>query len=237
MIEGEVTIGAHTVLDSHVRIGSRFGRVTIGDHNHILAGAVLGGPAQDRSYRDGGYTALTVGDHNRIGEFVTIHLATEKGGGLTRIGDHNFIMAYAHIAHDCRLGDHIVMANAAHLGGHVIVEDHALLSGVLAVTQFVRLGTYSFLAAGSHANKDIAPYTIAEGHWAAPRATNRVGLKRAGVDAAERRAIDRAVRILLDRSLTIERVIERIVAECGSGPHVAHLCEFLGSSTRGIARA
>ena len=224
------------MLDSHVRVGGRFGRVTIGAHNHILSGAALGGPPQDRGYRDGAYTALTIGDHNRIGEFVTMHLATEKGGGVTRIGSHNFIMAYSHIAHDCQLGDHIVMANAANLGGHVIVEDHALLSGLLAVTQFVRLGGYSFIAAGSHVNKDIAPYTIADGHWAAPRATNRVGLKRAGIDAAERRAVDRAVRILLDRALTIVQVVERIDAECGTGPHVTHLREFLASSTRGIAR-
>ncbi len=237
VITGEVTIGPHTVLDSHVRIGSRFGRVTIGEHNHILSGAVLGGPAQDRAYRDGAYTALTIGDHNRIGEFVTAHLATDKGDGVTRIGSHNFLMAYVHIAHDCQIGDHIVMANAANLAGHVMVEDHALLSGVLAVTQFVRLGTYSFLAAGSHVNKDIAPYTIADGHWAAPRAMNRVGLKRAGFDASERRDIDRAVRILLDRSLRIEQVVERIGAECGSGAHVAHFREFLSSSKRGVARA
>jgi UDP-N-acetylglucosamine acyltransferase len=236
VIAGEVTIGPHTVLDSHIRVGSRFGRVTIGAHNHILAGAVLGSPAQDRDYRDGAYTALTVGDHNRIGEFVTMHLATEKGAGVTRIGHHNFIMAYSHIAHDCQLGDHIVMANAANLAGHVIVEDHALLSGLLAVTQFVRIGAYSFIAAGSQVNKDIAPYTIAEGRWAGPRASNRVALKRAGVDAAERRAVDRAIRILLDRSLRIEQVVDRIGAECGTGPHVTHLREFLASSTRGIAR-
>ena len=236
VITGEVTIGAHTVLDSHVRVGSPYGRVAIGEHNHILSGAALGGPPQDRGYRDGAYTSLVIGDHNRIGEFVTMHVGTEKGGGVTRVGSHNFIMAYSHIAHDCRLGNHIVMVNAANLAGHVLVEDHALLSGLLAVTQFVRLGAHCFVAAGSHVNKDIAPYTVADGHWAAPRSANRVGLKRAGVDAAERRAIDRAIRILLDRSLTIAQVVARIEEQCGSGPHVAHLREFLATSTRGVAR-
>lgn len=236
VIDGEVTIGPKTVVESHARIGSRFGRVTIGEHNHIQHGAVLGGPPQDLGYRGGAYTALEIGSHNRIGEFVSINIGTTKGGGVTRVGDHNFIMTYAHIGHDCELADHIVIVNGAQFAGHVIIEHHVLVSGLVGVTQFARLGAYSFLAAGAFANKDIAPFTIAEGHWATPRAINRVGLKRAGFDAAERRNIDNAVRLLLQRSLTIEEVTARIEADCQPSPQIAHLLTFIKNSERGIAR-
>jgi UDP-N-acetylglucosamine acyltransferase len=236
VIEGEVEIGAGTVVESHVRIGSRYGRVVIGERNHIQYCAVLGGPAQDLTYESGAYTALSIGSHNRVGEFVTIHLGTAKGGGLTRIGDHCFIMAHAHIAHDCQIADHVIMVNSAQIGGHVIVEHHATVGGCAIVTQLNRVGEYSFLAIGATANKDLLPYTIVEGHWAAPRATNRVGLKRAGFDEGERRNIDRAVRILLQRSLTIEEATARIEAECAASPQIAHLLEFVRTSERGIAR-
>lgn len=236
VIEGEVEIGAQTVVESHARIGSRFGRVTIGAHNHIQHGAVLGGPPQDLGYQGGAYTALTIGSHNRIGEFVSVNLGTAKGGGVTRVGDHNFIMAYAHVGHDCQLADHIVIVNAAQLAGHVLIEHHALVSGLVGVTQFTRLGAYSFLAAGAFVNKDIVPFTIAEGHWATPRAINRVGLKRAGFDAAERRNIDNAVRLVLQRSLTIEEVAARIESECQPSPQIEHLLNFIKTSERGVAR-
>lgn len=236
VIVGDVEIGPHTEIESHARIGSRFGRVRIGAHNLIQHGAVLGGPPQDLGYLAGEGTELAIGDHNRIGEFVSISLGTAKGGGVTRVGDHNFIMAYAHLGHDCRLEDHIVVTNGAQFAGHVTIEHHALVSGLTGVTQFCRLGAYSFLAAGAFANKDIAPYTIAEGHWATPRAINRVGLKRAGIDAAERRNIDAAVRLLLDRSLTIEQVASSVEEQCAPSPQIAHFLSFLRSSDRGLAR-
>jgi len=236
VIEGEVIIGARTQIESHARIGSRYGRVTIGDDNHIQHGAVLGGPPQDLGYGGGDYTELAIGNDNRIGEFVSINVGTVKGGGVTRVGNHNFIMAYTHIGHDCQLGDHIVIVNGAQFAGHVTIEDHALVSGLTGFTQFTRIGAYSFMAAGAFANKDIAPYTIAEGHWAAPRAVNRVGLKRAGFDAAERRNIDTAIRILLMRSLTIGEVIARIEEECRVTPQIEHLVNFLRTSERGVAR-
>jgi UDP-N-acetylglucosamine acyltransferase len=236
IVDGEVTIGAQTIVESHARIGSRFGSVTIGAHNHIQHGAVLGGPPQDLGYLAGDYTALTIGSHNRIGEFVSIHVGTKKGGGVTRLGDHNFIMAYVHIGHDCQFADHIVVTNGTQFAGHVTVEHHALVSGLAGVTQFVRLGCYSFLTAGSFANKDIAPYTIAEGHWASPRALNRVGLKRAGFDAAERRNLERALRYLLDRSLTAEDVAAQIEEHCAPSAAIVHLIGFIRTSERGLAR-
>jgi UDP-N-acetylglucosamine acyltransferase len=197
---------------------------------------VLGGPPQDLGYERGAYTALTIGSHNRIGEFVSINIGTAKGGGVTRVGDHNFIMAYTHIGHDCQIADHVVIVNGAQLAGHVTIEHHALVSGLTGCTQFTRLGAYSFMAAGAFANKDIVPFAIAEGHWAAPRAINRVGLKRAGFDAAERRNIENALKFVLDRSLTIEAVAARIAAECQQSPQIEHLLAFIRSSERGIAR-
>jgi len=236
VIEGEVEIGPQTVVESGARIGSRYGRVRVGARNHIQHGAVLGGPPQDLGYDGGAYTALEIGDDNRIGEFASINLGTEKGGGVTRVGDHNFIMAYSHVGHDCQLAEHIVIVNGAQFAGHVVIEHHALVSGLVGVTQFTRIGAYSFLAAGAFANKDIAPFTIAEGHWAKPRAANRVGLKRAGFHASERRNIDNAIRMLLDRALTIDEVVAKIEKECSPSPQIAHLVEFLTSSDRGIAR-
>ena len=235
IVEGNVEIGARTVIESHTRIGSRYGSVRIGADNLIQCGAVLGGPPQDYSYRDA-ETALQIGDGNRIGEHASISLGTAKGEGTTRVGDHNFIMAYVHLGHDCQLADHIVITNGTQLAGHVVVEHHALLSGLAGVTQFIRLGAYSFLVAGSFANKDIPPYTIAEGHWATPRAVNRVGLKRAGFDATARKNVETAVRILLDRSLTIAEVLRRIEETCAPDAAIAHFKAFLESSARGVAR-
>lgn len=235
VIEDRVQIGSGTIVESHARLGGRHGRVSIGSNNLIQTGAVLGGPPQDTSYVDAD-TELVIGDGNRIGEYVSISVGTEKGGGATRIGNDNLIMAFVHLGHDCRIGDHVVITNATQLAGHVTVEDHALLSGLAGITQFVRLGSFCFLTAGAFANKDIPPYTIAEGHWATPRALNRVGLRRAGVDAAERRNLDRALRILFDRSLTMDEVVTRIGHDCTSSPWLSHFVEFLTSSERGVAR-
>jgi len=236
VIDGEVEIGPGTVVESHARIGSKYGRVTIGANNRIQHGAVLGGPPQDWGYESGAYTALTIGAHNRIGEYVTMNLGTPKGGGVTRVGDRNFIMAYAHLGHDCQVAEHVVIVNGAQFAGHVTIEHHANISGLTAFTQFTRVGAYAYIAAGAFANKDIVPFAIAEGHWASPRAINRVGLKRAGFDADERRNLDTALRFVLDRALTIDDVVQRIEAECAPSAQIAHLLAFIGSSKRGIAR-
>jgi UDP-N-acetylglucosamine acyltransferase len=181
-------------------------------------------------------TALEIGHHNRIGEFVSVNLGTQKGGGVTRLGDHNFVMAYTHIGHDCQIAEHVVIVNGAQFAGHVTIEHHALVSGLTGFTQFTRIGAYAFLAAGAFANKDIPPFTIAEGHWAVPRAVNRVGLKRAGFDAAERRNIERGVRALLDRALTIDEALAQIERDCAPSAQIEHLVKFVKSSERGVAR-
>jgi UDP-N-acetylglucosamine acyltransferase len=235
IIVGDVSVGPRTVIESNARIGHRFGRVVIGSDNYIQHGAVLGGPPQDVSY-DGGDTALVIGDRNRIGEYVSISQGTEKGGGETVIGNDVMLMAFVHLGHDCRVGDHVIITNGTQLAGHCRVDDHALLSGLAGVTQFIRLGSYSFLTAGAFANKDIPPFTIAEGHWARPRAVNRVALRRAGFSESERRNIQKATRTLLDSSLTIEEVCARIRADCEPDEHIDYILEFLESSRSGVAR-
>ena len=235
VITGRVQIGPHTVVESHVRLGSPHGEVVVGAHNLIQSGATLGGPPQDWTYK-GGHTQLIIGDNNRIGEGASLNLGSEKGGGVTRVGDRVFVMANAHVGHDCQVGDDVVLTNLAQLAGHVVVEPNVIVGGVAAVTQFVRLGAFSVLAAGAFANKDILPYTIAEGHWAAPKALNKVGLKRAGLSEAERRNLDRAVRILLKRSLTVREALEKIGTDCEADGHVKHLTRFVASSEKGVAR-
>lgn len=236
VIGPRVAIGAGTVIDSHARIGSRFGRVTIGAGNLIQAGAVLGGPPQDHSYESGFDAALEIGDRNRIGEYVTVNLGTEKGGGTTRLGHDGFLMAYTHVGHDCQLGDGVILTNLCQLAGHVSIGDHAILSGHSGASQFVRIGAYAFLAGGSYANKDIPPFAIAEGYWATLRATNRVGLRRAGFDQAERRNIERAMRLLLDGAVPIREAVAQIRAECAPSAQIDLLLEFVESSRRGLAR-
>lgn len=235
IIEGDVEIGARTIVESHARIGHRSGRVVIGKDNYIQNGAVLGGPPQDLSF-DGGDTSLVIGNENRIGEYVSISQGTLKGDGKTRIGNHTLLMAFVHIGHDCQIDDHVVVTNAAQLAGHVEVHKHAFLSGLTGVTQHIRIGRYAFLAAGAFANKDIPPFTIAEGHWARPRVINRIALKRAGFDVETRKHIERAARFILDSSLTIESVCDAVATELPALEEIQYLIEFLRNSPKGIAR-
>ncbi|HEY5623928.1 MAG TPA: acyl-ACP--UDP-N-acetylglucosamine O-acyltransferase [Gammaproteobacteria bacterium] len=236
VVEGEVSIGPGTVIDSHVRIGSRTGEVVIGKNNYVQSGASLGGPPQDLGF-SGATTRLEIGDGNRIGEYATLNLGSEKGEGVTRLGDRGFIMAYAHVGHDCRIGDDVVITNLAQLAGHVSIGDRAILSGMVAITQFTRVGRHAFVAAGAHVNKDVLPYSIAEGQWARPRATNKIGLKRAGYDDATVREIDKAIRILISRSATLDVAADRVRDECESNEHTEHLLDFVGTSRHGVARA
>jgi UDP-N-acetylglucosamine acyltransferase len=235
IVEGDVSIGPRTVIESHARIGHRFGTVVIGADNYVQNGAVLGGPPQDVTYK-GGDTSLVIGDRNRIGEYVSISQGTEKGGGRTLIRDDVMLMAFVHLGHDCQVGNHVIITNGTQLAGHCRVDDHALLSGLAGVTQFVRLGSYSFLTAGAFANKDIPPYTIAEGHWARPRAINRIALKRGGFSSAEQRNIQKATRLVLDSSLKIATVCERIREQCEPDKHIDYILEFLETSRSGVAR-
>ena len=235
VISGKVQIGAHTVLDSSVRVGSRLGEVIIGEHNYLQAGAALGGPPQDLDHNDNP-SSLVIGDHNRFGEYATVSLGSSGGGGVTRISNRCFLMAYAHVGHDCQIADEVVITNLAQLAGHVTVERKVVVSGMAGCTQSIRLGELSFLTAGTLANKDVIPYAIADGHWASLRAVNRVGLKRARFRADEIRNIDRAVRIVMNSSFTTEEAIQKINDDCLPSPRIEHLIEFIQKSEKGVAR-
>lgn len=236
-IKGRVRIGDGTVLESHVSLGNQWGVVEIGKHNRLASGAAVGGPPQDLSY-NGEPTKLIIGDHNVIREFATLNCGTAKGGGVTRIGGHCMIMAYSHVAHDCEIGDHVVIANSCQLAGHVIIEDHVKMSGMCGINQFTRIGKYSFIAGDSAVNKDVLPYTIAQGKFAVIRALNAVGLERAGFSKEDIEAVKRAVRIVTKGGGTIDEALARITAECGTGETVQYFVDFMKSSVagpRGIA--
>ena len=236
VVAGKVEVGAHTVVESHARLGDRYGEVSIGEHNHIQSGAVVGGPPQHRRYREG-YGRLEIGHHNRIGEGATLNLGSESGDGVTTVGDRVLLMASTHIGHDCRIADDVVLTNLTHLAGHVEIQRNAVLGGMVAVTQHVRIGEFAFVAARSGVNKDILPYTVAEGRWAVPRTVNKVGLERAGVAPDAMRNIRRAVRHLLNASLTVEGALKAIDEDCEVDDWIGRLKEFAASSQRGLARA
>ena len=236
VVAGKVEIGAHTVVESHVRLGSRYGEVIIGERNHIQSGAVVGGPPQHRDYADG-FTRLVIGHRNRIGEGASLNLGSESGGGVTTVGDRVFLMASTHIGHDCRIADDVVVTNLTHLAGHVEVGRNTVLAGMVAVTQHVRIGELAFVAARSGVNKDILPCTVAEGRWATSRAVNKVGLRRAGVPAEALRNIHRAIKHLLNTSLTVDDALKAIDEECDADDWIRRLAEFAANSPRGLARA
>lgn len=234
-LQGKVRIGAGTRLEGGVFIGSRYGVVEIGENNFISNGAAIGGPPQDLSYKNQ-VTRLKVGNNNVIREFCTFSLATLKADGETTIGNDGYFMAYVHIGHDCKIGNSVVIANNSHLGGHTIIEDHVNIGGVCAFNQFTRVGKFAFLGGGSVVNKDILPFTRAQGHHAVCKATNKIGLLRKGVSQGDVDNLHKAVRIFLLGSDTVEEAIARVQMDCFSSPYVTELIEFVRKSERGIAR-
>ena len=219
-----VKLGAGTELVSHVTVlgpGTTLGRM-----NRVFPGAVLGASPQDKSYR-GESTRLDVGDDNQIREHVTMHRGTDKGGGVTRVGSRGLFMVGAHVAHDCQLGDDVVLANLTTLGGHVRVEDHVVTGGQAAVQPFVRLGRGAFLAGGARVEHDVPPFVIVQGDRAKVRGLNQVGLERMGVPEASRRALSRAFRELWRKDRPLARGVELVRAELAEDPFVAELLAAL----------
>lgn len=235
IITGRVRLGAGSILHSHVSIGSEKGIVEIGERNHFFAGAVVGGPPQDISFR-GEETRLIIGNDNAFREMVTVNVGSQKEGwGTTRIGSHCLIMAYTHIAHDCSIGDHVVIANTTQLAGHVLIEDHVKVGGICAFNQFVKVGRHAYIAGDSAVNKDILPFTIAQGKYAVMRATNRIGMERYGLPKEDIESVNRAIRIFTKGSGTVEEAIERIQTECALNPSLDALLSFARASSRGLA--
>lgn len=235
VIKGKVTIGSGTRVESHAVIGSQHGVVRIGRDNHIFSSAMIGGPPQDLKFK-GEETSLELGDRNAIREFVTLNVGTATGTGVTRVGSDNLLMAYVHVAHDCRIGNNIAIANTTNFAGHVTVEDNVRIGGLCAFNQFVTVGKYAFIAGDSAVNKDIMPFTMAQGKYAVARALNSVGLERAGYSKDEVDNLHKAIRIVTKGGRTIEEAIADIASGCTPSDHINYLVQFIRKSERGIAR-
>ncbi|MGC9127346.1 MAG: acyl-ACP--UDP-N-acetylglucosamine O-acyltransferase [Acidithiobacillus sp.] len=232
VIGADVELGAHCWIGAHAVIE---GPCRIGAHNRIHPFASIGSAPQDLGYR-GERTELVVGEHNTFREFVTINRGTVKGGGVTRIGDHNLFMAYCHVAHDCQIGNHVVMANAATLAGHVRVEDYAILGGLSAVHQFARVGAHAILGGGTMAPLDVPPYMMAAGNHASLHGINVRGLARRGIPRETILQIKRAYRVLFRSGQRLEEAMEELERRGLDAPEIAHLLAFLRATQRGITR-
>ncbi len=244
-LEENVTIGPFSIIGPHVKIGAGTwigphvvikGPTTIGKNNRIYQFSSLGEIPQDKKYQGEDQSYLVIGDHNEIREYCTMSRGTVQGGHYTQVGSHNWIMAYTHIAHDCRVGDHTVFANGASLAGHVTVEDYAILGGFSGVHQFCRVGTHSFIAAGSIVFKDVPPYVMASGNPAQPHGLNREGLKRRGFSEETVRQLRQAYKTIYKNNLTVKAAMEILQPQAETLPELALLLQFLDSSSRGIVR-
>jgi len=232
VIGPQVTIGAGTVVGPHAVIE---GRTRIGERNRVFQFASVGAQPQDLKYA-GEDSALEIGDENLIREFTTLHKGTAGGGGVTRIGDQNLFMAYAHVAHDCQVGSGCVFANAATLGGHVEVGDHAILGGLAAVHQFTRIGRHAFVAGGAMVVMDVPPFCTAQGDRAELVGVNSIGLARHGYSEEQIARVKEAYRILFRSKLPLEEAIERLRTELGDQSEIQTLLSFVATSQRGITR-
>ena len=232
VIGAEVEIGAGSTVGAHALIK---GPAHIGRNNRIGAYASLGGDPQDKKY-GGERSELVIGDGNTFHEFVTVSRGTIDGGGATRIGDDNWVMAYAHIAHDCVVGSHTVFANNATLAGHVEVGDHVVLGGFAGVHQFCKIGAHAFAAMFSAINRDVPPFIYVAGQFAVPRGVNAEGLKRRGFDAARISAIKRAYRTLYLSHKTLEEARAALAEQADASDDVRAFVEFIDRSDRALVR-
>lgn len=244
-IAGSVTIGPYSIIGENVELGEGTevmahavidGRTRLGKNNRVFPGASVGLAPQDLKYQ-GEPTRVEIGDDNTIREFVTIHRGTSEGEGVTRIGNHNLLMAYVHVAHDCQLGNYVIMANGASLAGHVEIQDHATVGAFTMIHQFCRIGAYSFLGSATLVNQDILPYS----KTSAPRpvevyGANRLGLERRGLGKDDLKELEAAFRLLTRSKLNTTQALEAIAAREFQSPHVKALVEFIKTSERGVAK-
>ncbi len=243
-IAEDVEIGAYTIIGPQVTIGEACrigpqvvitGRTTIGRNNRIFQFSSLGDEPQDKKYA-GEDTELVIGDDNTIREFCTFNRGTVQGGGVTRIGNDNWLMAYVHIAHDCVIGDHVIMANNASLAGHVVVGDWAVLAGFSRVHQFCSIGAHAFTSFASHINQSVPPYVTVAGEKARPKGINSEGLKRRGFTAEQIRNVRRAYRTLYRDGLSLEDARQELEGMAAQAPEIRLLVEFIDHDERGILR-
>ena len=231
IIQGNVIIKKGSQLLSHVVV---HGRTEIGENCTISPFSSLGGPPQDISYKEED-TTLIIGNNNTIKEYVTMNRGTMHGGGITNVGNNNFIMAYTHIAHDCMVGNNIIMANCATLAGHVEVADSVIFAGLCAVHQFCKIGKYAFISGLTGVPKDVPPFMIAAGSRAKLYGLNVVGLERHGFQKEEISKLKKAYRILFRSALPLTESL-KIIREELAGEHISDLVGFIESSKRGICR-
>ncbi len=243
-LEDDVSVGPFAVIGADVKIGKGTkvgphvvinGPTTIGEDNHIFQFSSVGEDPQDKKYA-GEETLLEIGDRNTIREFVTINRGTVQDAGATRIGNDNLLMAYTHVAHDCQIGNHVIMANAASLGGHVSVDDWAILGGFTIAHQFCHFGAHSFCAMGSVVSKDIPPFVTVSGHPAQPHGINSEGLRRREYSEEAIKNIKRGYKLIYKKKLKIDEALEQLqqlVVDC---PEIQLYINFLQQANRGIVR-
>ncbi len=243
-IDEKVIIGPYCIIGENVKIGKGTklisnvqieGKTEIGENCTIYPFATIGFPPQDLKYK-GEETGVKIGNNNIIREYVTIHRASVSGDGWTNIGDNNFIMAYVHIAHDCKIGNSVIMANLATLAGHVIVEDYVFIGGLVAIHQFTRIGAYAMVGGFSGVGQDIPPYTMASGPRAKLYGLNSVGLKRRGFSEETINILKKAYKILFRDKLSLKEAIEKVKKELPQIPEIIHLIDFIEANKRGICR-
>ncbi|MGQ9660488.1 MAG: acyl-ACP--UDP-N-acetylglucosamine O-acyltransferase [Thermochromatium sp.] len=225
-IDAGTWIGPHAVLRGPLRIGR---------DNRIFQFASVGEDPQDKKY-GGEPTRLEMGDRNQVREFATLHRGTVQDQGVTRIGNDNLFMAYTHVAHDCRIGNQVILANAASLGGHVEVQDWAILGGFTIVHQFCRIGSHAFCAMGSVLTRDVPPYVTVAGHPAVPHGINSEGLRRRGFAPEVIRAIKRAYRLLYMAHLKLDVALAQITEMAVDTPELQPLLDFITADGRGLVR-
>lgn len=232
VIGPDVDIGEGTVIGSHCIIT---GPTRIGRNNRIHSHAALGGDPQDKKFH-GERSELVIGDRNTIREFTTFSRGTEEGGGITRLGDDNWIMAYVHIAHDCQVGHNTILANNATLAGHVVIEDWVILGGFVGIHQFCKIGAHAFIGMGSLINADVPPFVLVADKYAKPRGINAEGLKRRGFDAERIASIKRAYRTLFISGKPMADAKQELSAGVSPSEDVRRMLEFIESSERGVLR-
>ncbi|MBW2604526.1 MAG: acyl-ACP--UDP-N-acetylglucosamine O-acyltransferase [Deltaproteobacteria bacterium] len=243
-IDSNVDVGPHSIIGANVQIGSGTvigphvviqPHVEIGPDCHIFQFASIGAVPQALKFQ-GEETYVKIGRGTLIREFVTVNRGTGFGGGITEVGEENFLMAYVHIAHDCKTGRNVILANNATLAGHIVIENFVTVGGLVAIHQFVRIGNYAYIGGKSAVVKDIPPYVIAAGDRAKLHGLNNVGLKRHGFSQETLSSLKKAYRIIFRIGLTLNEAIERVNAEVDQVPEVNDLIRFIKSSERGITR-
>ncbi len=232
VIGPDVEIGENTWIGPHVIIQ---GPTVIGKNNKIFQFASVGDEPQDITYK-GEPTRLEIGDNNIIREYCMISRGTVKGGGVTRVGDQNYLMAYAHIGHDCIVGNNTIMVNHAALSGHVIIHDYAIIGPYAAVHQFCQIGAYAFIARATYVTKDVLPYVMIAGHTTSACGINTVGLRRRGFSSSAIDYLRRAYKIIFRKGLTVQQAVAELELMQLDCPEVIPMIDALNKSLRGIVR-